>query len=572
MKQGVFFPYGVSNFEQLATQGFVFVDKTPYLEKLEYAHHKFVSYLRPRRFGKSLFVSVLEYYYDLNQKHKFEKLFGKYYIGQNPTQSANSYRILKFDFSGIDTSSRESAKQGFNLSVLGAIEEFFNVYQSFNANQMISIRQGRDAEEIMYLFFRHYPKDIPIYFIIDEYDHFTNEILYRSVEEFKDSVSKQGYVRKFYEVIKTATQQGVVDRLFVTGVSPVTLDSLTSGFNILKHLTHDADFEVMMGFSEEEVRSLLNLVLRDKTREEEIIQEMKLWYNGYRFNEHSVLNIYNSDMVLYYLDHFKDTQTAPKPMLDINIAPDYGKLKQMFRVINVHENKEVLQEVLENGYVNAPLTLQFNFERDFGRTEFINFLAYMGNLTIKGLDITGRINFGIPNRVIEELYWQYYADVLSEYGDIKSKSGRIDRAIEDMARSGNYEAFFKLIEEVLQALFNRDFIQFSEKQVKMVIIAYLMMANIFFIISEQETQGGGYPDLFLFKKPNNPYEHHQFVIELKYLKQDEADKLAEKQSEAKTQLLQYYQQDSVLQSKKLLHLLTVVAIKNKIFVEKIPVV
>jgi hypothetical protein len=259
-------------------------------------------------------------------------------------------------------------------------------------------------------------------------------------------------------------------------------------------------------------------------------------------------------------------------MLDMNIAPDYGKLKQMFEVVNIHENKEVLQEVLEKGCVTAPLISQFSFTKDFGKAELVNFLAYMGNLTIEELDITGRINFKIPNRVIEELYWQYYAEVLSEYGNIKGKSSRIDKAIEEMARSGSYEPFFGLIEEVLQSLSNRDFIQFSEKQVKMVMIAYLMLANIFYVISEQETQGGGYPDLFLFKKPSNPHEHHQFVIELKYLKQEESDKLAEKQEEARTQLLQYYQQDTALQSRKNLHLLTLVAIKDKLFVESIQTV
>jgi hypothetical protein len=350
------------------------------------------------------------------------------------------------------------------------------------------------------------------------------------------------------------------------------LDSLTSGFNILTDITHDEDFEAMMGFSEQEVRELLCLVLEDPTREQEIMQEMKTWYNGYRFNEYSDLNIYNSDMVLYYLNHFKRNQQSPARMLDMNIAPDYGKLKQMFRVVNLNRNLEVLQQVLEIGFVRTELITQFNFERDFGKREFINFLAYMGNLTIEKAVTANVVQFKIPNLVIAELYWQYYADVLQERADLKYEADEVLPAVLDMALEGKYDNFIALVEKLLKNLSNRDFIRFDEKNIKMVLIAYLAQANIFYVISEQETQGGGYPDLFLFKKPSNPYEHHQFVIELKYLKQDESDRLAEKQEEAKTQLLLYYQQDTVLQHKKNLHLLTIVAIKDKLFVERIQTV
>ncbi len=565
----VFFPYGVSNFEEIVRENFVFVDKTHYIERLEKDKEKRISFLRPRRFGKSLFLSVLEYYYDINQKHKLEELFGRYYIGKNPTSLANSYRILKFDFSGIDTSDRESAKQGFNLSVKTSLKQFANFNPIFSQTVLNEILHSGNAEEMLTYFFKEYPKDIPIYVLIDEYDHFTNEILYRDIEGFKDSVSKQGYVRKFYEVIKTATQQGIVDRIFITGVSPVTLDSLTSGFNILSDLTHHPQYETMMGFTEDEVKTLLDLVLQDKNRKETILQELRIWYNGYRFYEGSTLNIYNSDMVLYYLKHFKDTQQAPKTMLDLNIAPDYGKLKQMFRVVNLHKNLEVLREVLEKGYVSTELIGQFNFEEDFGEREFINFLAYLGNLTIHKSVTLNVVQFKIPNRVIADLYWQYYAEVLQERADLEYNNDEVLDAVLEMALQGKYEDFFILIEKLLKNLSNRDFMRFDEKYVKMAVMAYLIQANIFFVISEQETQGGGYPDLFLFKKPNNPQEHHEFVIELKYLKKEEENKLQEKQEEGKQQLIEYYQKDKVLQSKSLLHLLVVVVIKDEVKVEEI---
>ncbi|MDW8345379.1 MAG: AAA family ATPase, partial [Bacteroidia bacterium] len=279
----VFFPYGVSNFEEIIREGFVFVDKTPFIEKLEYSKEKRVSFLRPRKFGKSLWLSVLEHYYDINRANKFEYLFGKYYIGKNPTPLRNQYRILRFDFSGIDTSNKERAKRGFNFSVQSSLDNFQVRYHIFEERVVEYIRSAIDAEEKMKRFFDHYPKDKPIYILFDEYDHFTNDILYRSLNEFVDSVSKQGYIRKFYEVIKSSTQQGVVDRVFITGVSPLTLDALTSGFNILSDLTHSLEFETMLGFTENEVQDLIALTVQDTTQQNIILQEMKEWYNGYRF-------------------------------------------------------------------------------------------------------------------------------------------------------------------------------------------------------------------------------------------------------------------------------------------------
>jgi hypothetical protein len=570
MSQAVFFPYGLSNFAQVATQNYIYVDKTPYVELLEKQQTKFNVYLRPRRFGKSLFVSLLEYYYDLNRKERFDELFSSYYIGKNPTPLANSYRILFFNFSGIDTSTAESSKQGFNFSVTTSIKEFCKKYAIFTEGQVKEIVSVTDAEEILTIFFKEYPKNAPtIYLLIDEYDHFTNEILVRSLEEFKQTVSMTGYVRKFYEVIKNATQQGVVDRFFITGVSPMALDSLTSGFNIVKHISHEKKFEAMMGFSEEEVRNLLLSVLEDQFRETAIMQDLKRYYNGYRFFQHSQQNVYNSDMVLYFLDHFKEEQTYPSQMLDPNIMPDYGKLKRMFEVANWRENVKVLEEVLEKGNVSAEHIYQFSFENGFGRKEFINFLFYLGNLTIQETDITGTIIFKIPNKVIADLYWQYYAEILQRQDNFPVVRDEVQMAVVEMARTGNYQVFFDLVQELFGNLSNRDFLHFDEKHIKMALIAYLIQANIFWVQSEREIAGGGYVDIELFIRPNNPYTHHQFAIELKYLKKEQAHLLSETMEEAKQQILSYYQKDTLLPSKAMLHLLAVVVVKDEVWVEEV---
>jgi hypothetical protein len=479
--QQVFFPYGLSNFPQVVSE-YVYVDKTSYIELLETRRERFLVYLRPRRFGKSLFVSLLEHYYDINRKADFQKLFANYYIGKNPTPKANSYRILYFNFSAIDTTTAESSREGFNSKVMAALSEFFERNAIFETDKKKEIFSFGKAEEMLTHFFRSYPaKAEKIYLLIDEYDHFTNEILARNIQEFKETVSLNGYVRKFYEAIKNATQQGIVDRFFITGVSPITMDSLTSGFNIIKHLTHEEEFEAMMGFSESEVQELLNLVLTDKSREEQIMQDLRDYYNGYRFYPLSQQNIYNSDMVLYFLDHFKKREEYPRQMLDPNIAPDYGKLKQMFQVANLQANLQVLEEVLEKGSVESEQIYLFHFEKDFGKKEFVNFLFYLGNLTIKETLPSGFISFKVPNKVIGDLYWQYYSEILQNYGELKGLQDDTQQALSDMAITGNYEKFFALIEKLLQNLSNRDYIRFDEKHVKMVFLAYLINANIFWV-------------------------------------------------------------------------------------------
>jgi len=564
------FPYGLSNFEQIVSQNAVFVDKTHLIPELE--KYDFVSYLRPRRFGKSLLLSVLEHYYDVLRKDKFEQLFGKYYIGQNPTSLASSYRILNFNFSAINTDTRESSQQGFNFSVKFSIKEFCNYYEIFSESQQNAIFSGIDAEEMLTALCREYSKQKqqPIYILIDEYDHFTNEILYRDISEFRDTVSKNGYVRKFYEAIKNATQQGVVERVFITGVSPITLDSLTSGFNIITHLTHEKDFEQLMGFTEHEVKQLLNLVLKDKSKENEVMGELKRWYNGYKFYPYSQEQLYNSDMVLYALRHFQNyDQTLPSRMLDPNIMPDYGKLKQMFEVINVRKNQEVLQEILEKKFISTELIYQFNLERDFGKKEFVNFLYYLGNLTIQEANLMGEVKFKIPNQVIADLYWQYYADYIQKRYQIPHDADIVTECVREMGLEGKYDRFFKLIQEVLEHLSNRDFIYFDEKHIKMLLMAYFYQANLFYVISEREVKNIGYIDLELHKKPQNRGQHKEYAIEIKYLKKANKAQLAEVQQEAKTQLLNYYHNDPELQNKPDLILLTVTIVKTKVYVQKL---
>lgn len=565
------FPYGVSSWSDLRQEGFVFIDKTNYIEPLE-QNEKYVSFLRPRRIGKSLFVSILEHYYDINKKHLFKELFANTYIGQHLTPKASSFRVLKFDFSALDTQTTESTYQSFLSRIKDRLEAFMLHYGLFNADKRKDILERPTPAQTLNAFMEAYSLvgDIKIYLIIDEYDHFTNEILLRDLAEFKASVSKDGYVRKFYEVIKEATQQGIVNRFFITGVSPVTLDSLTSGFNIVKHLTHSEEFHNMVGFTESEIRYLLGLVLEDKSREADILRDMRAWYNGYHFNMNATETLYNANMSLFFLDSFQKRQSYPTQMLDLNIMPDYGKLRKIFEVANFIGNKRVLEELLEKKEVVCEQIYQFNFEQPFDSIAFINFLFYLGNLTIKGRHEIGLPIFVIPNYVISELYWRYYAFVLQQEVAFEYEEGAVKQAI--MASAiGDIQPFMGLVEKLLKALSNRDFQRFNEKHIKTIFTAYAHQGKFYYVLSERETTNQQYLDMEWLRHPANPSQHVQYVFELKYLAKANKAQLQAKMIEAKNQLQSYLDSDSILQQRDKLKAIAVVVLKDRVHWEELSI-
>jgi len=304
-------PYGISNFETLIKDNYYFIDKTKYIEILENLNERYLIYLRPRRFGKSLFVSMLEYYYGIEYKDNI--LFDELYIGEKPTKLRNSYYTLKFNFSGIDTRDSESTEEGFINNIKRDVEYFIEKYH-FNSK----IR-GKKASEIVTNFFKDIKGEIKgkIYVLIDEYDHFANEILGFNYEFFKESVGQNGFVRKFYEELKNETGSGLVDRIFITGVTPITLDSLTSGFNIGSNITTNIKFNKMVGFKENEVRNLIKTTLKNYDIGKNI-DKLRAYYNGYKFNEESEKRVYNSDMILYYVSQYQSLGKEPKDLVGVS--------------------------------------------------------------------------------------------------------------------------------------------------------------------------------------------------------------------------------------------------------------
>ncbi len=349
-------------------------------------------------------------------------------------------------------------------------------------------------------------------------------------------VTGTGYVRKFYETIKTATGQGTVERIFMTGVSPVTLDSLTSGFNIGAHFSRSPVLHDLMGFREDEVEALLG---RLGEKQEDRIELLRSWYNGYRFEESAPRTLYNPDMVLYYLSQYQQRGHSPGNMLDTNIASDYGRIRQLFRLKGREtQHFQLLQKLLDEGQIVSPITQEFSFLKTFTDVDFLSLLYYMGLLTIKGQDL-GEVILGIPNKVIEQLYYQYFTELLREQLEEVPSPLDLQAAVRTMARHNDLRPLNDLVCDTLRQLSSRDFIQFNEASLKAIFISYLHSSQLYLIQPEQEVFPG-YVDLLLRRREPFPAPH-QFVFELKYLRKKEADRLDQVAAEARTQMQGYLQ-------------------------------
>lgn len=548
-------PFGVSDFEQMITQGYHYIDRTQYLERLEAMGKKYLFFLRPRRFGKSLFISVLQYYYGIEYKNKFEQLFGQQYIGEKTTPLANSYLILRLNFSAIDTDSSEKAFDGFLKRVKNAVEGFTGFYSDFFERtdiKKISVsKTPQDVLDTLFQIMKDRKIERKIYLLIDEYDHFTNEIMAFRFEEFKEIVSKNGWVRKFYESLKIGTDAGWIDRMFVTGVTPITLDSLTSGFNNASDISMRLGFEQMMGFTQEEVEGILLGINISKEEVTEIAADLKDWYDGYTFNKDAKEEMYNSEMVLYFADAYLERMKYPDQMLDTNIASDYTKIRSMFRIAHKErENIEVLREVLSKNELKATLTQKYSFSKPWGRDEFISLLYYLGFLTIKGGDFEGTV-FTIPNYVIKHLYFQYFTQVTLEDTQLDTYGLRIRDKVVELARYNNIKPIMELTESILTQLSaHHDRAYFNEGHIKTIFVSLFHSAGMYHIFSELEvkkskTEKGRIDLLLARRQPFGKAVPYQFIFELKYLKQSQTGLLAAKKKEGIKQLKAYLKADKI---------------------------
>ena len=555
-------PYGISDYERLVENDYYYVDKTIYIEKLENIAEPYIMFLRPRKFGKTLFTSVLENYYDLKKADKFEKLYGNTYIGKNPTKLKNTYHILRFNFSGIDTTNEETTILGFKNKVASSIKFFVEKY-----NLDFFVNSNEEAENILddlIKAFKIQKAEEKIYVIIDEYDHFANELLGFNTNQFKNLVSKNGKVRKWYEILKEGTES-VVNRIFITGVAPITLDSLTSGFNIGSDKTQNDAFNEMMGFTKAEVVKLMESQQIGEKELEEILPIMKENYDGYRFSLYGKEKMYNSNMCLYFLNNYLENRRIPTQLIDVNIASDYTKLGKMLDLCKGEERERVIEKTVSGEGIVSEITQKFNPAMEFTEIDLVSMLYYLGYLTIAG-EIFEKPELKIPNRVMKEIYSDYFLQILSKTAELRINESEYNEMLREIALEGKIDKIVEMLEKYLKNLSNRDYIKFDEKYVKLIFYCIAMNLKIFRLKSEMEVQRK-YPDILLIPKDRSK-GYKGVMIEFKYLKKEEAGKLKEKQEEARNQIKEYIEFEEIKDIQNL-NCYTVVAVNDEIYVEKV---
>ncbi|MDQ7083754.1 MAG: AAA family ATPase [Sulfurovum sp.] len=509
--------YGESNFQKIKINNdYFYVDKTEFIETVENLNESFVIFLRPRRFGKSLFLSTLQYYYDENSKNEFEAMFCDTYIGKNPTPLKNSFRILFFEFSGINIDNGvEKIHESFTFKIRVAIRKYFDIYGY--GQKDIEMLENINSPASLVEYFFEVAKNDRIYLLIDEYDQFANAILAYKMEDFLNIVGKGGFVRSFYEVLKSATQTGVVQKMFITGVTPITLDSLSSGFNIVSNISNKKQFNALAGFTQEEVQySLENSiyqVCQDIDRQE-LLSKMQEWYNGYLFNIEANERIYNATLVNYFISNFNyDKCTIPTKMLDSNVASDYKAIMKLFNIGDSERNYKVLEELIENNSITGEIKDRYDLNQDFTRDDFITLIYSMGFITIKNEAFGEILEFKIPNYVIRILYFNYFAIELKNRNNLSGLTD-IQALLIDLAQ-GKIEPFNTQLNVVIKTLSNRDHYGFREKHFQVITLSLLSFASFYFIDSQPELDNK-YPDILLIgrdeKVPNN------YLFELKWMK------------------------------------------------------
>ena len=562
-------PNGISNYETIVRENYIYVDKTMYIEKLENLSDRTIMFLRPRKFGKTLFTSTLECYYDISKKKEFETLFANTYIGENPTKSKNSYHILRFNFSGISTNTVEEAIKGFREKVDLGIDRFVNNYGIDFYNNPEQSTEGV-LGSIFEAFRNQKPKE-KIYVIIDEYDHFANELLGFKTDEFKNLVAKNGKIRKWYEILKEGTES-VVDRIFITGVAPITLDSTTSGFNIARDITKDINFNEMLGFCKDDVKYLMTELEIDERMQDKLLPIIKTNYDGYIFSNKikgdlNKYKIYNSNMTLYFLNSYKEQSGIPEELVDINILSDYGKIEAFMDLCQDMNKIDILEKIVAGEPVESELTEKFNAEIAFGEKELISLLYYLGYLTIRENEF-GILKFGSPNDVIRKIYSEYFLEYIKRKAGIKEEL-KIGDMTKEILLEGKIDKAIEILGQYLKGLSNRDYTRFDEKYIKVIFYTICRMLGAVYVKSELEIEGK-YSDILLIPREKIE-ERYGVLIEFKYIKQEDYDKkpelLKEKQKEAKEQLKKYKKTEEIKMIPKL-RSYAVVAIKDKLMIEE----
>ncbi|MDR3093765.1 MAG: ATP-binding protein [Bacteroidales bacterium] len=538
-------PYGSSNYKSIRTQNYAYVDKTMYIEMLENEPNKNLFFIRPRKFGKSLFFMTLSCYYDVKEADNFDQLFGDLYIGKHPTPEKNSYAVLQFDFSGMDTSSEEGFVKSFSTNVQNRVCNFFNLYHPIfpDADKYI-LQIEKDKHGIMALekvFDAAQQNNVKLYFIIDEYDHFANDLIAmgnRTGKDFyKTMISANGLVRDFYEKIKTSTKS-IPSRTFITGISPVMLDDLTSGYNIATNLTLEPAYNEMMGFTQKEV----DWLMRETGVDPALINvDMEAYYNGYLFHKDGKHRVYNPAMVLYFFNQILRNSKPPESIIDENLKTDYGRLQKLTQN---ESNRATLIQIIKEEGITAEVLNKFSIDTLNDTDYFVSLLFYMGLLTIKE-PVMNKVRLGIPNYSIRTLYWEYILKLVREHSpEMTIETRYLDEAITALAMEGDLERFIAYVSQnAFGKLSDYDLQRFDEKYIQILLLAYLFLSRTYVPMSEYEAIPGR-TDIYLQRSPLLPQIKYEWVFELKYCKTGAKEsEIKAKRDEGLEQVRQYLASD-----------------------------
>ncbi len=560
-------PYGMQNFEDVIERDCYYVDKTSFIEQIEESNMYFF-FIRPRRFGKTLTLSMLENYYDINKKDKFEEIFGKLYIGQNPTPEHNTYLIIHLNFAEV-AAGLDDYKDGLDNHCSLVFNFFCDIYAHIlPADTKEGMEKLTDAvSQLRFLCQKCQEVGKKIYLFIDEYDNFTNMILAHEehLMRYRNQTHGEGYLRQFFNTIKGAAGN-TLGRVFVTGVSPVTMDDLTSGFNIGTNYSLSPKFNEMTGFTEEEVREMLDYyrsVLPFNHTTDELIEVMKPWYDNYCFavKSYGKTTMYNSVMVLNFISNYIDNEyDIPDSMVETNIRIDYDKLRMLIR----HDKEfahdaSIIQQLVTQGFVIGTLNENFPAERINDPDNFLSLLFYFGMVTIDGT-YKGETKFIIPNEVVRDQMYTYLLDTYKENDLVYDRysKGKLESKL---AYDGQFKPYFEYIADCLKKYSSQRDKQKGEAFVHGFTLAMTSQNKFYRPISELDNDGG-YADIFLsplcdiYKDMVDSY-----IIELKYCKRQTTDEQVKKLfEEASAQISRYADSDMVREAVKTtkLHKLVVI--------------
>lgn len=521
-------PYGVSNFAEVMEQNQYYVDKTMYLPLLEQQPNS-LFFIRPRRFGKSIFLSMLRSYYDISQREKFQNRFGSLWVGDHPTALQGEFQVLFLDFSRVGAVMGTLA-QNFDDYCCGGLDDFASIYESYYfpgfAKEMKE--QSGSTNKLNFLDRKARSAGARLYLIIDEYDNFTNVALNEQGNEVYHALTHaSGFYREIFKKFK-----GMFERIFMTGVSPVTLDDLTSGFNIGWNISTDSQFNMMLGFSEKDVREMLHYYkgVGELTGDIEVmITEMKPWYDNYCFAGESLNRdpkMFNCDMVFYYLRKYMTLGKAPEQMIDPNTRTDYNKMKKLIRLDRLDgDRKGVLLKITEEGQIVTNLITTFPATEITNPEIFPSLLFYYGMLTITG---TRGLRFvlSIPNNNVRK---QYYEFLLEEYQTKRYINlNNLTDLFDGMAFDGHWR---ETLEFIARAYTENSSVRSTiegERNIQGFFTAYLSV-NAYYLIAPEVELNHGFCDMFLMPDLQRYEVRHSYILELKYLsaKDSEAKALAQ---------------------------------------------